>query len=89
MLCGLTIIAGIANLILGNRSVRGLHKEKDLLFTIGVNKQYATFIMQGYDLKEAYRLTLEWADRQAHNDAISHAATSVSAGVLFTGIMNK
>lgn len=89
VLCGLTIVAGIANLILVNRSVRGLHKEKDLKFMIEVNKQYSAFIMLGYDLKEAYRLTLEWADRQAYTDAIGHAAATVSASVLFTGLMKK
>lgn len=41
---------------------------------IKINSQYSAFINQGYDRKEAYKLTLEWIDRQAKISALNDVA---------------
>ncbi len=58
---------------------------------IKVNRQYMAFINAGYDKKEAYKLTLEWLDRQGLIGAI-RAVTSLrqdaTTSVAMMGMMN-
>lgn len=44
--------------------------------SIKINKQYSAFINQGYDKKDAYKLTLEWIDRQTNNAVLNNIAMS-------------
>lgn len=46
---------------------------------IRINNQYATFLDLGYEKKEAYRLTLEWIDRQQQMLALNNIATANAA----------
>ncbi len=55
---------------------------------IKINRQYTAFIEAGYDKKEAYRLTLEWIDRQGQIAAVSSAGEQVAASVAMTGMLN-
>lgn len=73
VLLGCTIIAGIINLVIASRQSKGYNTYK---YTIEVNSQYSDFINQGYEKKEAYKLTLEWLDRQANSAAVRSVATT-------------
>lgn len=63
VLCGVSIIIGIINLVLSSKYGKSI---SGLTSSIKINSQYSAFINQGYDKKEAYKLTLEWLDRQAN-----------------------
>lgn len=82
VLCGITIIVGIVNLALSSKY--GKNKSY-LTSSMKINFQYSAFINQGYDKKEAYKLTLEWLDRQANIAAINSIA-SASAMIAMTNI---
>ncbi len=48
-------------------------------YTIKINNQYQDFIFQGYESKEAYKLTIEWIDRQNYISSIDSLEASVCA----------
>lgn len=82
VLCGISIIVGIVNIALSSK----YSKNKSCLTgSIKINSQYSAFINQGYDKKEAYKLTLEWLDRQANVAALNNIA-SASAMIAMTNI---
>lgn len=82
VLCVISIIAGIISFVFWEK----YDKDKICLTKcIKINTQYSTFINQGYDKKEAYKLTLEWIDRQANLDALNDVA-SISAIIAATFI---
>ena len=58
-----------------------------LTSSIKINSQYSAFINQGYDKKEAYKLTLEWLDRQANIAALNSVA-SASAMIALTNTIH-
>lgn len=63
-----------------------------LNYCINTNSQYSAFINQGYEKKEAYKLTLEWLDRQANISAMNSAANSIAstnALIAMSNIANK
>lgn len=82
VLCAISIIVGIVNLALSAKYSKNLNC---LTGSIKINTQYSAFINQGYDKKEAYKLTLEWLDRQANIAALNSVATS-SAMIAMTNI---
>jgi hypothetical protein len=49
---------------------------KNIEFKIAVNNQYTDYILEGYTKKEAYKLTVEWIDRQAAISAANEAAAA-------------
>lgn len=89
VLCGVSIIGGIVNIVIANLSVRGIPSKKTLEFMINTNNQYVAFMAQGYDSKEAYKLTVEWIDRQNMNAEISRGARAISASIYLSSTINK
>ena len=87
--CAVSIIGGIVNVVIANHSVRGIPPRKTLEFMIQTNNQYAAFITQGYESKEAYKLTVEWIDRQNMNGAIKSGAAAISASIFLSSTINK
>ena len=73
VLCGCTIVVGILNLAFAVKYNKPINY---LNFSIKINFQYSAFINQGYDKKEAYKLTLEWLDRQSNLDALNSISTT-------------
>ncbi len=56
-------------------------KINEAKFNIKTNRQYADFIKQGFSYKEAYKYTLEWADRQKSILATKQAGQEVATSV--------
>ena len=84
VLCGISIIVGIVIIVLSSK----YGKNKSCLTgSIKINSQYSAFINQGYDKKEAYKLTLEWLDRQANIVALN-SISSASAMIAMTNIIH-
>ena len=84
VLCGVSIIIGIINLVLSSKYGKSI---SGLTSSIKINSQYSAFINQGYDKKEAYKLTLEWIDRQANIAALNSVA-SASAMIALTNTIH-
>lgn len=84
--CVLSIVLGIINLVHANK-----YSKLDMYLNsaLQINEQYAAFIEQGYEEKEAYKLTLEWIDRKEMKQAISQAGTAVASSVLLSQFLNK
>lgn len=79
VLCGVSIIVGIVNLALSAKYSKFVDC---LTSSITINSQYSAFINQGYDKKEAYKLTLERLDRQANIAAINSASASAMIAMI-------
>lgn len=73
ILCCISIIVGVVNLILSSKYSKSISA---LTGSIKINSQYSTFINQGYEKKEAYKLTLEWLDRQSNSAALNNIAAT-------------
>lgn len=73
ILCFISIIVGVVNLI---RSLKYSKNISALKEAIKINSQYSAFINQGYEKKEAYKLTLEWIDRQSNIAALNSVAST-------------
>lgn len=73
VLCGISIIVGIVNLALSSKYSKNISV---LTGSIKINAQYSAFINQGYEKKEAYKLTLEWIDRQSNTAALNSIAST-------------
>ena len=84
--CGLTVIIGIVNLVYSKKYEKQIIA---LTTAISINEQYAAFIEQGYEEKEAYKLTLEWIDRKEMKQAVRQAGTAVASSVLLSQFLNK
>ncbi len=84
--CVLSIVLGIINLVHANK-----YSRLDLYLNnaLQINEQYAAFIEQGYEEKEAYKLTLEWIDRKEIKRAIGQAGATVASSVLLSQFLNK
>ncbi len=64
----ISIIVGIVNLVLSSKYSKNINY---LTGSIKINAQYSTFINQGFEKKEAYKLTLEWLDRQFNMNSVA------------------
>lgn len=53
-------------------------------YTIQINTQFENFIYVGFELKEAYKLTIEWIDRRKKLQALYNIAAenAISAGMI-------
>ena len=58
----ISFITGIVNIALSSKYNKYINYFKNCII---INEQYSGFIKQGYDKKDAYRLTIEWMDRRA------------------------
>lgn len=80
IMCGIlfiiTAIPCIVSLIFVTKYTKQINFYKR---SIKINNQYLNFIYQGYDKKEAYRLTLEWLDRQDQTQALNNVANATSS----------
>lgn len=79
-ICLIALIIEIIPIIKQRNKIRLLN------INIQANAQYATFIKLGGTPKEAYKLVLEWLDRQELNNSILQAGAAVSASVIISQI---
>lgn len=75
LLIPLFIVSIIFSVLLAKKS----QQEQSLKSIININQQYTTFLQQGFDKKDSYRLTLEWIDRQKQIKAIREALNNAAA----------
>lgn len=58
----ISFVTGIVNIALSSKYNKYFNYFNSCIV---INEQYSGFIKQGYDKKDAYRLTIEWLDRRA------------------------
>ncbi len=60
-----------------------------LNYTVNINSQYSAFIEQGFEKKEAYRLTIEWIDRQNRINRKENAKVYATYGMIDIAEINR
>lgn len=84
--CVISIILGIINVVKSNKYSK---LDQYINNALQINEQYASFIEQGYEQKEAYKLTLEWIDRKELKRAVGQAGATVASSVFLSHFLNK